>query len=869
MGVEPKKHSASPEEVVEKTLGEKLLEAFQNYHIEEPEISNLAQGEISNYTESKLFKKFSEDFINDPDILQEVQPRRFYQWICVNTIPKKSNQNFLNIYIEKSRKIKKEFDEEKVRKDNNTDLKKDKFNIDSVYFERKILEANKPQFSSEKIKRIEGTTIIDQEFYLQTKSGEVFSKTKFYTAKQHKYTQWYGVIHDYDVRRKETDILKKIIITSFENYQYNKVSAIVYGSGGCGKSTLLRRIAIECRNEDFTILWVNEGEIFFFLEKGFPKAQQDNKNNYFIVIEDWYDFTNINPSGAISFLEQTRSTDNVRLIIGDRTIVEKKYLLYLNGNQTFFLGNSENKDLINEILGKIPSWKETAELTLNSHSYNTSLFSLLFIIARLYDTETSFNNIDFSDTKSAFLEIIYNDIKQVREKYLGFAKMLFYTSSIYKKTKTPISFSCFLKLADYFDPDSNISSMFKNINTGKGSIYNLIRTYCYTEKIEQKDDKSGYSVLQFNHDVLSKDGISEMGNLLGFEFDDTVKLEILAQILKLKEEHRSVSILLAYFIFYEKQIFNSNREILDAVDRLTDEGNLNLFHLNALASLRMEGKEFIKILRKVAEQGVYPHLLWQSAIESNPKMFASLILEDKFPNKIPSVILGSAIYAEGGEVLEKDKNRFFLNNWKKSSPNRIFIYESLFYYVDKPTIPVFIVDTIQSILTKYNDLSKFNKEEYFHYAQLLRIPFHSVDIWKKETQSILSNWRKKGYTTVVTFVLISYATYPSEILNTCQEILLQWRNEINKPIYHLGDIPFSRRKEKKIGYTSCGDHVEIALGHPSLRNLSKNIALEIRQSCESKEVKIPNTFELIVKNIIDHDIFPKWEDNLKQELRNP
>ena len=121
-----------------------------------------------------------------------------------------------------------------------------------------INKKTEPQKKEEKLefsKSISGVELVNEDFYLNIQKGITFSKFEFYTAKPNN-CQWYGIINNYDVKRKILPDITNIAKASFEDDI--SFPFVVRGDDGSGKSTLLRRLAIDLRSEDFYVLWLKE-----------------------------------------------------------------------------------------------------------------------------------------------------------------------------------------------------------------------------------------------------------------------------------------------------------------------------------------------------------------------------------------------------------------------------------------------------------------------------------------------------------------------------------------------------------------------------------------------------------------------------------
>ena len=451
---------------------------------------------------------------------------------------------------------------------------------------------------------ISGATIINKEFVAKIKEDS-YTPEQFYTAMYNDASQWYGVISNYDIPRnvmsKKTELKIESILESFfsESRQVTqKVSLIVNGTGGSGKTTLLRKWAVNfCDESKFRVLWITSFEQF--LKGGFDTIQQKSDTNFLVIINDWDHLVLEDPNTTVrKFLNQTSEVNNFRLIIGDRTSNGKIYEDYLiDRNAVFEIDTSENKKIIHEISQKCPQWKRTIEqLSENSTSYESSLYLLLFIIARLNDDE-----IKYTEKKPAdlFIGIIKSDLKIISDEYNGLAKALYYWGCAYAKYKVSISYDTFLEIAHNYQKDVNIKGRFDTLNR------NTITHKKLRGLISVND-----GLLKFHHDVLADVGINQVALKDLGEFDDIAKLDLLDIITDLENDH-SASSFLVNIVEYDEQLF-SQEEILKYVEKLINKGNCEeeymIFLMDYLSGKKL--KVLVDFARKLANNNVYSYIFW-------------------------------------------------------------------------------------------------------------------------------------------------------------------------------------------------------------------------------------------------------------------
>lgn len=501
------------------------------------------------------------------------------------------------------------------------------------------------QSKEKNVTTIVGTTTVNEAFYQKIKQGTPFTKPQFYTAKSYDDCQWYGIVMDYDVRRKETDTIKNMVLSSLDFQDaYYKISCIVYGDGGSGKSTLLRKVAIELRNSFFRVLWVNNTEFKKFYKEGLKIIKQLHTITFLVILEDWYRLTNDEKNNAKVFLYETTKITNIRIVIGDRSIQGEDYLRYLEGNNKIPLDNKDNKEIIQEIIKKYPLWRATANKVLvNDTTYQSTLFLILFVIARTHEKEID-NNINFGQTERAFVNIIAHDIKKIFNEYPGLAKMIVYSACIYSQYRINISYSCFLQLADHLN-GSNVSNLFFNFNDGDSPSHGRLRIYFNVSDLMKKGERlSQDNFLFFNHDTLADFGLSFLGDMhKDLIYNDITKKTVCKLLLKVKGDDYSTSVLLSMMYKHEQQVFTDSIEMLSFAKKMVKKGNVQNRYLNVLPPfLDFNSKELKKFMNFLSKKNVFPKVLWGHYLKKNPSE-ASTILQHPFRKNIPSDLLTIAL----------------------------------------------------------------------------------------------------------------------------------------------------------------------------------------------------------------------------------
>jgi hypothetical protein len=457
--------------------------------------------------------------------------------------------------------------------------------------------------------QIHGATIINEEFINTVKSGKTFTMPEFYGAKQNNNCQWYGIINDFDVIRIGYDKLKETVLNSFSEEKDGKVSAIVHGTGGSGKSTVLRRIAIDFHAESFDVVWLEKGKVEEFVEKGLfaikKEVEKDKNRKFLIVIEDWYRMFDDEYKArlGVKILEETYTTNNTRIVIGDRNI-GNSYKNYRNNDFELLLSPEDNKIIIKKIVEKYPNWEIISGKLFEKEKVNqSSLFLLLFILSRLDQNEYGQNSFNLSQPQQVFLNIIESDLRYISKKYIGLAKALYYLGCIYANYKIFISYNTFLKLADFYNEKNNdeISDLFSRWNI-KDDVFDKLKIYI--NKNHSLDKFKTSDLIQFNHDILADIGISKLSFDDWDKFGDKIKIQLLKTIIEKGDDYSSSKFLGAMLLF-EKQIFKNLEEKLFFIKRLIENNNKETYYLYALTQLKLDNEALTE----------FAHSLWDRKID--------------------------------------------------------------------------------------------------------------------------------------------------------------------------------------------------------------------------------------------------------------
>jgi len=210
---------------------------------------------------------------------------------------------------------------------------------------------------------------------------------------------------------------------------------------------------------------------------------------------------------------------------------------------------------------------------------------------------------------------------------------------------------------------------------------------------------------------------------------------------------------------------------------------------------------------------------------------------------LPYQIVSTAIYISKN----LEKANYFLRDWKNT--NWTIIFQSLFCYADAEEPPKLVSDIVNTIIEQRRTDAKFN----FYYKQTLKIPFMKIKLWVQACDSIVYNYNRSikrndnANRTLIYHVLLSHRSYPDKIKEVCETILIYWEKEMSKPIQTF-------RK----GMFHYGNHIKLALGHPELKVLARQKALEIKRKELELPGHIPPPLLETANQIVDENKFPEW-----------
>ncbi|MBS1549686.1 MAG: hypothetical protein JSS94_07465 [Bacteroidetes bacterium] len=559
--------------------------------------------------------------------------------------------------------------------------------------------------------KIAGAIIINQPFIESIKTLH-FSMAEFYTAIQSEngLCQFYGIANHLDIERRYYRKLEQAVITSLNQKREYKICGIVHGTGGSGKSTVLRRLCVDIqKNENVTVVWITD--VMQFFQYSIPTIKQDletnNEKKYLIVIEDWYRMFHNDSEIGSELLKQLHKHNNVRIVIGDRTTVGKPYEYY-GSDYNLLLSSNENREIIEQIIKKHPVWQEASDRLFESlKNDETTLFLLLFILARISQENSGNTSDNLSDPLVVFKNIIKSDLnfiaKQEEESYKGLAKALYYWACIYVEYKVLISYETFLKIADHYNgkKTSEIRDLFSLWNADE-DILDRLKIYV---------NKSENGQIQFNHDILAE-AISNI-NIDGWKkFGTKIKLDLLDVITE-KGDDISASQFLYFMMFKDQNIFLLNREKkIFYIVNLIKKGNRHALYLSRLLEIIRTEKEQNQFAELLWEKEIYSSSFWRNFLSktSNKEYWINKIFRFENVGKVDPATIKATFYYKYSEPLLKNYLEHFFeeNNWKKYPINLIDIFN---FFPDE--------NIVQSIIKEILYDVEWKKREYYVISRAL------------------------------------------------------------------------------------------------------------------------------------------------------
>jgi len=229
-----------------------------------------------------------------------------------------------------------------------------------------------------------------------------------------------------------------------------------------------------------------------------------------------------------------------------------------------------------------------------------------------------------------------------------------------------------------------------------------------------------------------------------------------------------------------------------------------------------------------------------------------ILSQENFWNLDKEIVSRALNISENEELKEKVGKRLFESGQWKEKWN--ITYHILYFYSDQKNIPDSVSKICTTIISEFLDRGNTDKGKSFRYINLMKIPLHSLPDWKKSSLENIRSWSYRPRN-LVTNTILAYRCFPNEIKKMCNDILMVWKVEINRPINTFG-----RTKEPH-----KGNHILLSLGHPDLEKLGMQTAIQIKKVELLSQGQIPEHILEAVTQIIDVGKFPVWNSIYNDE----
>ncbi len=414
--------------------------------------------------------------------------------------------------------------------------------------------------------RFKGADLINHSFitkYGTQNRGNIFKD--FYIGKKEDNLQWYGIIHKLDFPRSIREQLENHVINSFDKECY--VVAVIHAMGGSGKTICLRRLAVDCALKNLNVLWITNLDDFVKLDLGII---QEANENCLLIVEDWE--SSGDHSEQINFLKKISDLDIIRVVIGDRSPIERKsYYKYLVEDGEYQLLYQDNFDIIEKILKYCPVWKVAAQKILTTRAfYSAPVYMIVFVLARI--SENGIHN-ETKGIVSIFRDIIANDLMIIGEHYPGLVKALFYYSHIAADHVIYINWFGLLKIADYYDKNTMASSRLKSFDY-TDPVIKILSHYFIVKKLRSSFFQE-VDYLLFHHPILIEDGLKKTLPYGCVKYQKNLRIEFV-EILWEANAQTSVIDLLELIFFEKFSVYNSSSR-KEAMKEFKNSDILNCF----------------------------------------------------------------------------------------------------------------------------------------------------------------------------------------------------------------------------------------------------------------------------------------------------
>ena len=536
--------------------------------------------------------------------------------------------------------------------------------------------------------KIAGCDVIDREFFRVHKKN-IFghSVDDFYLAKQRNNCQWVGVANDWHCERV---ITKQVISEIKASYSWEPViSAFIYGLGGVGKTTFLRQLAKVCVEEGFIVLWLNS--LMKILNDDFRNIIHNLK--YIILIDDFSIFEK-GEDKIDDLFTKISDFENIKIVIADRQIELTRYKKHLVGSNHFELTSEDNGEIINKILYYNAAWRPIVESFPFGEIYKTSIFKILFVIAKEFESGT------LSLTKGIqgrFVDIIEQDLVKLNTLVPGISKALYYLAFLYNSHNQTFTWKAFLKLANSY---STIRFPYSFKFDASFPACKILNRYFSLEGflMPYMEDEQ---VIYFHHRTLISDGLCNV-HIDDLYFDtNNILLEIINVFHKTEEPELACDLLNIHYWSDEPTGDVKKDECFKEIRK-----SVPFFEILAL-------DHTLEQVRKEARANPHGESFWKSRLTCILYLFKSfpLYYQREVLNLIISFgckarcIVEAYHYSEFDEFyltkLRRELGKDFINKCKPIGPVAFLIEEEQIHvldlFPDKPPYLYFSLDTFDGI----------------------------------------------------------------------------------------------------------------------------------------------------------------------------
>ncbi len=163
---------------------------------------------------------------------------------------------------------------------------------------------------------------------------------------------------------------------------------------------------------------------------------------------------------------------------------------------------------------------------------------------------------------------------------------------------------------------------------------------------------------------------------------------------------------------------------------------------------------------------------------SKDKEKADKILSQNNFWNLDKEIVSTALNISENEAIKKAvaEKLFVSGHWKERWG---ITWHILYFYSEQKVVPKQVNQICETVITEYFSRTNANKGKFFRYINLMKIPLHSLVVWKRSSLENIRRWENRQRN-LVTNTIIAYRSFPDEIKGMCEAILKNWENELIK-----------------------------------------------------------------------------------------